>query len=97
VSDQLSVKQALWDGVKAQNRIDRKAGRGVATTVATVRKKNVCKCGHTAKHHKKTGRCRGKILTVQQTYNRKVAGAFGVPARFVNVPASCPCDAGVRE
>lgn len=95
--DQLSVKQALWDGVKALSRIERMTPRGVATTIATARKKRVCRCGHTMKHHKKTGRCRGKVPTEKNTFGGKVAKAYGVPAHLVGVQRSCPCDAGVRQ
>lgn len=94
--DRLTLKQAMWEGQKLINRMERRMPRGVATTIATVRKKPPCTCGHTRKHHKKSGRCRGKVLDPQQTERRKIAGGFGIPARLVNVPASCPCGAGVR-
>lgn len=92
----LTVKQQIWDGQKILNAMDRLKDRRVAGP-AGARKKRPCTCGHTRKHHKKTGRCRGKILTDKQTGAKQVAGSFKVPARLVGVPASCPCDAGVRK
>lgn len=93
----ITIKQAKWEITKALNRRFRKEPRGVATTIATVRKKRPCTCGHTMKHHKKSGRCRGKILTPQQTTGQGIAKGFRVPVHLIGIPASCPCDAGIRE
>lgn len=94
--DILTAKQARWIITKMLDRRDRAEQRGVATTIAEVRKKRVCRCGHTMKHHKKTGRCRGKILTEKQTQGREIADAYDVPPRLLRIPASCDCDAGAR-
>lgn len=58
----LTVKQANWTAHKQGERALRAMGlhkrRGVAVTVPEPRKRTPCTCGHTAKHHKQTGRCR---------------------------------------
>lgn len=48
----------LWAWLKAENRANAKAPRGVAITIPTPRKKIPCVCVHTRKHHTKTGHCR---------------------------------------
>lgn len=53
-----TVKQAWWEKHKLEARLERQTSRGVATTIAEVRKKTPCVCVHTSKHHKKSGRCR---------------------------------------
>jgi hypothetical protein len=58
----MTPKQAAWDIYKALQRAERHVTRGVGVTIPEVRKKVPCTCpgpkAHTAKHHKKSGRCR---------------------------------------
>lgn len=52
-----TVKQALWDLRKMELRA-LNGPRGVAVTVAEVRKCLPCVCVHARKHHRKGGGCR---------------------------------------
>lgn len=53
-----TVRQAAWIKHKAEQRFERTQTRGVAVTIAEVRKKTPCTCIHTSKHHRKGGGCR---------------------------------------
>lgn len=90
-----TIKQADWIKHKAEQWLDRKQKRGVTTAVEP-RRKVACTCIHTPKHHKKTGRCRGKMPTAQADQGREIAGIFGVPSRLLGISASCDCRAGIR-
>ncbi len=59
-SEATTTKHGWWLLHKERQRQERKQDRGVAVTIAEVRKKSVCidTCNHTRKHHTKTGHCR---------------------------------------
>jgi hypothetical protein len=90
-----TIKQADWLKHKAEQWLERKQKRGVTTAVEP-RRKVACTCIHTAKHHKKTGRCRGKMPTTRAAQGHEIADIFGVPPFLLAIPASCGCRAGVR-
>lgn len=91
-----TTKHAQWLLYKEQCRQERKQRRGVTTTIAEVREKHPCTCGHTKKHHKKTGRCRGKMPTNRIADGHGVARTYRVPAHLLGLPSSCDCKAGMR-
>jgi hypothetical protein len=92
-----TVKQANWLLHKERVRLERKRDRGVRID-PTVREKKCCSdtCNHSRKHHKKTGRCRGKIPTDRLLQGHEIAKVYGVPARLIGLPRVCDCKAGVR-